>query len=338
VVRLIRTVAAVCCCLALAFSPVYGEAQTDQRPCFDPKAPADERVASCSELLLSGSLSDKSTVIAYYNRGIAYQAKGREDLAIADYTAALRIDPNYADAYYNRGNVYQAKGQEDLAIADYTAAQRANPKDPDAHYNRGIAYHAKGQEDLAIADYTAVLRINSNYANAYYNRGISYHAKGQEDLAIADYTVALRIIPNSAQAYKDRGYALFDKGRFSDAAVDFERAVELRASDGYAVLWLHIARRRYGDADPGFAKRSAALDAAWPAPIVALYLGRQPPEPPALSDRQKCQGVFFAAEAQLLDREIAHARSLFARAVSTCPRAEVDYIDATRAELTRLPK
>jgi tetratricopeptide (TPR) repeat protein len=49
------------------------------------------------------------------------------DRAIADYTAALRIDPNYAVAYYDRGLAYRAKGDYDRAIADYEAVLRINP-------------------------------------------------------------------------------------------------------------------------------------------------------------------------------------------------------------------
>ena len=149
-VRLSQTVAAVCCCLALAFSPAHGEAQSDQNPCYDPKASADETIAACSELLRSGSLSDKGTAIAYYNRGIGYHAKGQEDLAIADYTAALRINPNYANAYYGRGFVYHARGQEDLAIADYTSVLRINPNNAYAYNNRGAAYHAKGDRKSVV--------------------------------------------------------------------------------------------------------------------------------------------------------------------------------------------
>ena len=41
---------------------------------------------------------------AYYNRGFAYEEKGEHDQAIADYTEAIRLKPDYAEAYYNRGS------------------------------------------------------------------------------------------------------------------------------------------------------------------------------------------------------------------------------------------
>ena len=56
-----------------------------------------------------------------------FDRKRKEDLAIADYTQALRINHDYAEAYYNRGSAYHRIGQDDLAIADFTEALRINP-------------------------------------------------------------------------------------------------------------------------------------------------------------------------------------------------------------------
>ncbi|MER3493461.1 MAG: hypothetical protein C4323_14700, partial [Mastigocladus sp. ERB_26_2] len=42
--------------------------------------------------------------------------------AIADYTSALKINPNYADAYYNRGIARYNLGDNQGAIADLQKA------------------------------------------------------------------------------------------------------------------------------------------------------------------------------------------------------------------------
>jgi tetratricopeptide (TPR) repeat protein len=66
------------------------------------------------------------------------------DRAIEDFTAALRIDPNYANAYNNRGNAYDDKGMYDRAIEDYTAALRIDPNHPNAKTNLELARKARG--------------------------------------------------------------------------------------------------------------------------------------------------------------------------------------------------
>jgi tetratricopeptide (TPR) repeat protein len=48
--------------------------------------------------------------------------------AVADYTEAIRLDPNYDVAYQNRGRSYFAKRDYDRAIADYDQALRINPR------------------------------------------------------------------------------------------------------------------------------------------------------------------------------------------------------------------
>ena len=45
--------------------------------------------------------------------------KGQLDLAIADFSKALSLDPQLAGAYADRGRAYELKGQRDKAIADY---------------------------------------------------------------------------------------------------------------------------------------------------------------------------------------------------------------------------
>lgn len=76
----------------------------------------------------------------------------RAHKAIADYTEAIRLNPEFADACFNRGNAYYGKGQYDDAIADYTEAIRLNPKFAEAYYNRGNAYEAKAEADFTKAE------------------------------------------------------------------------------------------------------------------------------------------------------------------------------------------
>jgi tetratricopeptide (TPR) repeat protein len=60
----------------------------------------------------------------YYNRGYEFYNKQDYDTAIADYTEAIRLNPNQAYVYTNRGNAYKAKGDTARANADYAEAAR----------------------------------------------------------------------------------------------------------------------------------------------------------------------------------------------------------------------
>jgi tetratricopeptide (TPR) repeat protein len=53
--------------------------------------------------------------------GCASPGGGGYDKAIAEYTKAIKLDPNDAGAYFNRGIAYGYKGDYDQAIADFEA-------------------------------------------------------------------------------------------------------------------------------------------------------------------------------------------------------------------------
>jgi tetratricopeptide (TPR) repeat protein len=55
------------------------------------------------------------------------KTKGDFDRAIADYSEAIKINPNYAIAYSNRGNLLEARGRREEAIADFRRALAIDP-------------------------------------------------------------------------------------------------------------------------------------------------------------------------------------------------------------------
>jgi len=84
------------------------------------------------------------TAKEYNENGINYAESEEYQLAIADYTRAIRIDPDYVDAYHNRGVAYGKLGNYEDAIADYTRFLRINPDYTAAYRNRGVAKKRAG--------------------------------------------------------------------------------------------------------------------------------------------------------------------------------------------------
>jgi len=97
------------------------------------------QIRGCSGFIDSGA-SGNNLAIAHANRGIAYDALGNTDRAIAEFDAALRVNPGYAVAYYNRGIAYSGLGDIVRAIADFDKAVALEASDPDAYNVRGIAH------------------------------------------------------------------------------------------------------------------------------------------------------------------------------------------------------
>ena len=58
---------------------------------------------------------------------------------MADYSAALAVDPRSAYALYNRGITRDRLGDCEAAVTDFTAALALDPGNPDFHHNRGFS-------------------------------------------------------------------------------------------------------------------------------------------------------------------------------------------------------
>jgi tetratricopeptide (TPR) repeat protein len=95
-----------------------------------------------------------------------------------------------ADSFLNSGKIHQQRGEYDLAIADFTEALRQN--NLLAWLGRGNAFYGKRDYDRAIIDYTEAIRFDPN-ATAYTNRGKAYENKGELKQALMDYKVALSL-------------------------------------------------------------------------------------------------------------------------------------------------
>ena len=183
----------------------------------------DKAVAHYTEAI---DLNPEFTV-AYTNRGNAYCEKGEFDTAIRDFNIAINLNPEFAVAYYNRGNAYYEKGEFDTAIQDFNIAINLNPEFAVAYTNRGNAYANKGEFDPAIQDYTQAIDLNPELAEAYYNRGTAYYYKGEFHKAIQDFSTAIDLNPEYAEAYTNRGEAWLPLSEWEKAKADFSTGKDM---------------------------------------------------------------------------------------------------------------
>jgi tetratricopeptide (TPR) repeat protein len=273
---------------------------------------ADERISACTTVIDSHHYSGKDSAWAYDNRGNAYLEKQDYDNALADFSQAIKLDPNNTNGFDGRGLAYVAKNDYDRGIADFTKTIQLDPKFMWAYSNRGRAYRLKGDYDRAIADYGQAIQIDAKFIEAYNNRGYAYSLKGDYDRAIADYSQAIQLDPKYFTAYENRvaayeakadyeraiaddtliiqyypkdNDAYFGRGRFNlfvgalaKSLADFNQANELNPKYAYTALWLDIVNKRSGLATR-LGEATTQVDMTkWPAPVIRLYLGQLTPE------------------------------------------------------------
>jgi tetratricopeptide (TPR) repeat protein len=125
----------------------------------------------------------------YLSQGYTEENRDRQ-AAIADYTEAIRLKPDYAETYNRRGHVYAALKQYDNAITDYSEAIRHKPDNAVYYSSRGDSYYDSGQYGKAVSDYSEAIRIQPDAAFRYDNRATAYEALNNKSKAEQDHKKA----------------------------------------------------------------------------------------------------------------------------------------------------
>jgi tetratricopeptide (TPR) repeat protein len=194
-----------------------------------------------------------------YQRGLTRMNDGKLDPAIADFDAALALDPNHKRAKANRGYTWLLKKDADRALEDSEAVLRNDPDDSKSLVNRGVALMMKRQYDAALADFDRAVKAPQHDLRPLINRGLILYEKGEYDRAIADFDEVIRQNPYHPTVFKRRGNAWAYKGDYAKAIADFDRALSVFPEDIENWLYRCEARLRTGDYDRALADANEAI-------------------------------------------------------------------------------
>jgi tetratricopeptide (TPR) repeat protein len=113
------------------------DVQVDPAPCFAAAAAGDDDkiISACGGLIDSERTARADRLKALLARAGAQDRKDLIDGAIADYSSALMLDAALADALNARGELWRRKGDRPRALADFGAAIKLNPDHPGAKGN-----------------------------------------------------------------------------------------------------------------------------------------------------------------------------------------------------------
>ena len=124
----------------MAASATGGEVkdlQADPAPCNAAAAANDDEkiLSACGALIDNDKTVKADRTRALIARAGVLTRRDQIDRAIADYDAALRLDPTLADIFNARGELWRRKGDRPKALADFGAAIRLNPEHATARGN-----------------------------------------------------------------------------------------------------------------------------------------------------------------------------------------------------------
>ena len=183
--------------------------------------------------------------------GESHCKAGEYEAAIRAYTAALKFDPKCYHALVGRARARAWHGNRggerwrENAIADCTAALRLDPKSPKAHDDRAEIFICVEEYGKAIADCDEALRLDSRDSVAYATRARADRGRGDLDQAIADFTEAIRLDPKNEDLYARRANVYHNKGDYDAAAAGYRpllallpnRAAEIKSLMIFEYTW-----------------------------------------------------------------------------------------------------
>jgi tetratricopeptide (TPR) repeat protein len=157
-----------------------------------------EAVEQLSHALASKALSHADAARAFYDRGLAYDGLGNMRAAVADYGAALRLDPGLAPALNSRANSFRHSGRLDAAKRDYAAALKCpGAARENAYYGLGLIAQQQGDANTARNYFQKALSANPGFTPAAESLTAVMPAKTESGLRPSQDDSG--IIPTSAE-------------------------------------------------------------------------------------------------------------------------------------------
>jgi tetratricopeptide (TPR) repeat protein len=179
-------------------------------------------------------------------RGEARRRAGDPTAALADFAAALALQPEHRDAKLGRAGVLVASGQLDAASAVIDAIIEAGDAPARAYALRGDVRMRYGDRAGAIAAYDEALARDPRQAEVLAARGLAKQADGNLDGARVDLDAALALQPENAPARAGRCWnRMRRQGDIADARRDAEAAIAADPSltDAHLCLGLVLLRQ-----------------------------------------------------------------------------------------------
>jgi serine/threonine-protein kinase len=204
-------------------------------------------------------------------RGYLLEFSKPEDIdnAIAEFSQAIKIDPNYALGYAGLGRTYLAGFKKfakdntwiEQASHNCQKALSLNPNLVEGHVCLGGVYNATGQYEKAVEEFQHSMKSEPGSEDALRGVADAYSNLGKFAAAEAAYKQAVALRPNYWAVYSWLGEFYFSQNRYADAAQAFLKTTQLAPNNYFGYFNLgatYVAEGIYPEAIEAF-NRSIAL-------------------------------------------------------------------------------
>lgn len=161
--------------------------------------------------------------IEYFGRGMDFMTTRNYTSAIADFTRAVNLTPDWSLPYFMR------------AMALYFDMKSPHKDQNEEFKNAGFEMERARLKEI-LDDLDKVEELIPTSPFAYYNKGTILLEKGDLTSAISALNKAIELKPDFGEAYFNRGYAYMQLGNRVAGAADLSKAGELGILPSYNLL------------------------------------------------------------------------------------------------------
>jgi tetratricopeptide (TPR) repeat protein len=277
-------------------TPAVAETMTDsstpseqetQETAANGDSDVDAILKQANEFLKIGSFSKAMDLISrslashpesprlYRTRAVLYHKTGQPASAMADYSQAVRLDPDNAALRDEAGFYLFSVGDAKGGRVHLERAVDIDPKLAAAWNHLGLTMITRGELKEAVEAFTKAIELKPKYVDAFINRGFSKYRLKKFEEALADYDAALAIDDKAANAYNNRGLVYYDQQKYHEAAVAFTKCILLQPKSPKFYEHRRLAYLKLGKTD-----EARSDEARWKQlqrqHLVNLQIARQP--------------------------------------------------------------
>jgi TolB-like protein/tetratricopeptide (TPR) repeat protein/DNA-binding winged helix-turn-helix (wHTH) protein len=212
---------------------------------------------------------------AYNALGYFLYKSGRYAEAADQYAIIVALDDRNFAGFANLGTANMMAGNFGAAAAAFSKAIGIKPV-KDAYSNLGLMYYYLGETDKAIDAHNQAIRLEPNDRLAWSNLGDALRVAGHEHEAREAFATAERLTrdalsvnPNDPNTQMDLAWINANLGRVEEAEELIARARNLAPHDPYIHYYEGLISLRKGEASAALDRFEEALDAGYPAQMLA---------------------------------------------------------------------
>jgi len=208
---------------------------------------------------------------AYLGRGLADLALRRPQDAAHDFDEAIRLDPNYVDAYLARAALAAGAGNYEAALADLGVAREVAPDSPLAKIRLSLVLSGLGRYAEALSASQAANSNDPTILEGYLALGTAHNGLGQFESAQRDLDLYLVYAPDDPEGWTQRGSSRNGLLSYEGAVQDFSQALQIEPARVAALHGRGEAHLALQDYEAALTDFTTALDLQ---PNIQGHLGR----------------------------------------------------------------